>query len=76
MTCGRQGWVVGDYGSYKSALSTIVYSRYTPSNTTGEFVLVHGDSTSAWVYRVSDNKLMTVLKIKPTMTPQSSVRFG
>ena len=67
--------LVGDYGSYKSALSTIVYSRYTPSNTTGEFVLVHGDnSTSAWVYRVSDNKLMTVLKIKPTMTPQSSVR--
>jgi hypothetical protein len=67
--------LVGDYGSYKSALSTIVYSRYTPSNTTGEFVLVHGDnSTSAWVYRVSDNKLMTVLKIKPTVTPQSSVR--
>lgn len=67
--------LTGDFGGYKSALSTIVYSRYTPSNTTGEFVLVHGDnSTSAWVYRVADNKLMTVLKIRPTASPQSSVR--
>ena len=40
--------LTGDYGGYKSGLSTIVYSRYTPVNTTGEYVLVHGDnSTSA-----------------------------
>ena len=66
--------LINDYGGYKSALSTIV-SRYTAANTTGEFVLVHGDnSTSAWVYRVADNKLMTVLKIKPKVTLLTSVR--
>ncbi len=67
--------LVGDYGGYKSSLSAIVYSRYSPTNTTGEFVLVHGDnSTSAWIYRVADNKMMTILKLKPTMSPQSSAR--
>lgn len=67
--------LLNDYGSYRSSLSAIVYSRYTPTNTTGELTLVHGDnSTSAWVYRVADNKLMTVLKLKPTMAPLSSAR--
>lgn len=67
--------LLNDYDNHSSALSTIVYSRYTPANTTGEFVLIHGDnSTSAWVYRVADNRLMTVLKIRPTTSPSSSVR--
>jgi PKD repeat protein len=65
----------GDYGNHASAMSTIVYSRYTPSNTTGELVLVHGDnSTSAWVYRVVDNKMLTVLKLQPTAKDKASMR--
>lgn len=67
--------LVGDYVNHASPISAIVYSRYTPSNTTGEFVLVHGDnSTSAWIYRTSDNKMMTALKIKPTVADKSTVR--
>jgi hypothetical protein len=59
--------LTGDYGGHQSTQSEIVYSRYTPSNTTGEFVLVHGDnSTSAWVYRVADNALMTILRFNPS----------
>lgn len=55
--------LTGDYNNTPQGLSTIVYSRYTPVNTTGEFVIVHGDnSTSAWVYRVSNNTKTAVLK--------------
>ena len=61
--------LVGDYGGYKSSLSAIVYFP-SPNQHVGEFVLVHGDnSTSAWIYRVADNKMMTILKLKPTMRP-------
>jgi len=60
--------LTGDYGGTKSTLSTIVYSRFTPANTTGEFVIVHGDnSTSAWVYRTADNSLVTILRFKPSL---------
>ncbi|MDE2433117.1 MAG: hypothetical protein KGN37_09745 [Burkholderiales bacterium] len=72
-----KGELAGDYAGTKSALSAIVYSRYTPSNVTGEFVLVHGDnSTSAWVYRVSDNKMMTPLKFKPSLGNTASRSLG
>ncbi|MDO9234431.1 MAG: InlB B-repeat-containing protein, partial [Aquabacterium sp.] len=65
--------LVGDYMNHVSPISSIVYSRYTPSNTTGEFVVIHGDnSTSAWVYRTSDNKMMTVLKIRPASTNKAA----
>jgi hypothetical protein len=58
--------LVGDLEGRRSAMSLIVYSRYTPVNTTGEFVLVHGEnSTSAWLYRVADRQMTTVLKIRP-----------
>lgn len=67
--------LVGDYGNHASAMSAVVYSRYTPSNTTGEFVLVHGDnSTSAWVYRTSDHKMMTVLKLQPAAKDKAGMR--
>lgn len=49
--------------SPKSRYGLIVYSRYTPTNVTGEYVIVHHeDSTSASIYRVSDAKYMGVLK--------------
>jgi hypothetical protein len=73
--------LVGDYGAAtpstaRSAISAIVYARYTPSNTTGDYVLVHGDnSTSAWVYRVADNKMMTILRFNPALG-QSSRSLG
>jgi hypothetical protein len=68
--------LTGDYAGHQSAISAIVYSRYTPSNTTGEFVLVHGDnSTSAWVYRVSDNSPVTILRFNPSLG-QSSRALG
>lgn len=58
--------LTGTPDGHQTAQSLIVYSRYTPSNTTGEFVLVHGDnSTTAWVYRVKDNGLATILRFKP-----------
>lgn len=60
--------LVGDYGGHQSSLSTIVYARYSPANTTGEFVLVHGDnSTSAWVYRTATNRVATILRFKPSL---------
>ncbi|MEY4750857.1 MAG: hypothetical protein RIQ60_3071 [Pseudomonadota bacterium] len=65
--------LIGDYAAatpttVKSAISAIVYSRYTPSNTTGEYVLVHGDnSTSAWIYRVVDSRMMTILRFNPAL---------
>lgn len=44
--------------------SMIVYSRFTPVNTSGEYALVHGtDSTSCWVLRLSDNTI--IHKINP-----------
>jgi hypothetical protein len=59
--------LTGDYAGHQSAQSEIVYSRYTAVNTTGEYVLVHGDnSTSAWIYRASDNKMMTILRFTPS----------
>ena len=64
--------LLGDYNNYKSPQSLIVYSRYTPSNTTGEYVLVHGDnSTSAWIYRIADNKMMTILRFNPSLGQNS-----
>ena len=58
--------LTGNYGGHRSAISAIVYSRFTPVNTTGEYVLVHGDdSTSAWVYRVKDNQPVTILRFNP-----------
>ncbi len=69
--------LIGDYGNKKSSLSAIVYSRYTPSNITGEFVLVHGDnSTSAWIYRVSDNKMIAPIKFNKTSDPSTGRSVG
>lgn len=45
-----------------SNYSLVVYSRFTPSNTTDEYVLVHGaNSTSIHVYRISDNTKVATL---------------
>jgi len=69
--------LVGDYGNHKSPISAIVYSRYTPANVTGEFVLVHGDnSTSAWIYRVSDNKMIAPIKFNKTADPITGKSIG
>ncbi|MBL8299888.1 MAG: hypothetical protein JNN30_16235 [Rhodanobacteraceae bacterium] len=60
--------LTGDYGSAQSGMSLIVYSRFTPTNTTGELAVVHGEnSTSAWIYRVSNNAMLTVLRFKPSL---------
>lgn len=60
--------LLGDYLGTRRQQSQIVYSRFTPTNVTGEFVLVHGDnSTSAWIYRVADQRAMTVLRFKPAL---------
>lgn len=60
--------LTGDYGGSLPSMSLIVYARYTPSNTTGEFVIVHGtNSASAWVYRTRDNQMTTILRFKPSM---------
>lgn len=57
----------------QSSMSLVVYSRYTPANTTGEYMLVHGEnSTSAWIYRVSDHKMMTLLRFNPSQGSASS----
>lgn len=69
--------LVGDYSNYVNSQSVIVYSRYSPSNTTGEFYIVHGtNSTSAWVFRSSDNKMMTALKFNPSLGNTSSRSLG
>jgi len=69
--------LIGDYANKKSAISAIVYSRYTPANITGEFVLVHGDnSTSAWIYRVSDNKMIAPIKFTKTSDLTMSKTVG
>ncbi len=60
--------LTGDYGGSQSALSAIVYARFSPANTTGEFFVVHGDnSTSAWIYRASNNSRVTILRFKPSL---------
>jgi hypothetical protein len=56
---------ISDYSELepKSNYGLIVYSRYSPTNTSGEYVLVHhSDSTSASVYRVADSKNLGVLR--------------
>jgi hypothetical protein len=41
----------------------IVYSRFSPSNNTGEYFLAHGEnSSSCWVYRASDKSVVTKLR--------------
>ncbi|OFZ20835.1 MAG: hypothetical protein A2X94_04785 [Bdellovibrionales bacterium GWB1_55_8] len=45
-----------------SNYSLVVYSRFTPANTTGQYYLVHGDnSSSAHVYRTSDRQKVASL---------------
>jgi uncharacterized repeat protein (TIGR02543 family) len=69
--------LINDYGGTKSGMSLVVYSRFTALNTTGEYALVHGDnSTSAWIYRVSDNKMMTVVKFKPSLSASTGSSLG
>lgn len=52
---------VSEMGS--AAHGMIVYSRYSPSNSNGQYLLVHGDnSTSCYVYRLSDNVMVADLK--------------
>ena len=64
--------LTGDYGGARSGLSAIVYSRFSPTNTTGEFVVVHGEnSTSAWIYRTSNNAPVTILRFKPSLGTSS-----
>ncbi|MDQ1283668.1 MAG: hypothetical protein QG620_16 [Patescibacteria group bacterium] len=64
--------LTGNYAGNNPDNSLIVYSRYTPVNTTGEFVLIHGDdSTSAWVYRTSDNSMRTIIRMKPSLGSSS-----
>ncbi len=37
----------------------VVYSRYSPVNSDGKYAIIHGtDSTSAWILRTSDNKII------------------
>lgn len=46
-----------------AAHGMIVYSRYSPSNSNGQYLLVHGtNSTSCYVYRLSDNVMVADLK--------------
>lgn len=41
----------------------IVYSRYSPTNSNGQYLLVHGtNSTSCFVYRLSDNTVVANLR--------------
>lgn len=41
----------------------VVYSRFSPSNSNGQYLLVHGvNSTSCYVYRLSDNTMVADLK--------------
>ena len=43
--------------------SMIVYSRYTPTNSNRQYLLVHGtNSTSCYIYRLSDNTIIADLK--------------
>lgn len=46
-----------------AAAGMIVYSRFTPTNTTGEYLLVHGtNSFSCFVYRKSDHTIVADLR--------------
>lgn len=55
-----------DLAEMNSGVNTdgmIVYSRFSPSNSNGEYLLVHGtNSTSCYVYRLSDNTMVASLK--------------
>lgn len=45
----------------------IVYSRFSPTNSNGQYLLVHGtNSTSCYVYRLSDNVMVADLKRNST----------
>lgn len=67
--------LTGNYNSSNPVNSLIVYNRYTPTNTTGEYVLVHGpDSTSCWVFKTSTNTPIfggAPLRIKPSIGASS-----
>jgi hypothetical protein len=65
--------LAGDYNGHQSGLSVVVYSRFSATNTTGEYYLVHGDnSTSAWVFRTADRTPVTILRFKPSLGAQSN----
>jgi hypothetical protein len=73
MRVADKGELRGDYAGAQSGLSAIVYSRFSPTNTTGEFALVHGEnSTSAWIYRVADSTMVTILRFKPSLGQASN----
>jgi hypothetical protein len=60
--------LTGGYAGSIPSQALIVYSRYTPTNIADEFVIIHGDnSTSAWIYRLSDNSMRTILRMKPSL---------
>jgi hypothetical protein len=69
--------LTGDNGNGAAPQSLIVYSRYTPVNTTGELVLVHGDnSTSCWVFNTKTNAPVggaggPPLRMKPSLGTSS-----
>ena len=67
--------LIGDYANNTASQSLIVYSRYSPINTSNEFVLVHGsNSTSCWVYRTNNNTVATILRFDPSNTNSSTSR--
>ncbi len=69
--------LTGDYADHKSLISAIVYSRYSPTNITGEFVLVHGDnSTSAWIYSTITHKMIAPIKFKNSGNPIAVKSIG
>ena len=53
--------LLGRYGGGTPSAPMIVYSRFTPQNTSGELVLIHGTgSTAAWVMRLSDRTVSSI----------------
>jgi len=65
--------LTGAYASFAPTNSLIVYSRYTPVNTDGKFVLVHAEnSTSAWVMFTATNTVATILRFKPSLGASSN----
>lgn len=75
--------LIGDYGGGSRSHSLVVYSRFTPVNSDGTLVLIHGDnSTSCWVYHTETNTSALLdsgnaipLRINPSMG-QSSRALG
>lgn len=66
--------LTGDYNGATSSQSNIVYSRFSPANSTGEFYVVHGNnSTSAWLYRKSDNSNLGPIRFKAALGTGSRV---